>query len=149
MWTSNWKTVCVGLLVSLWICGSISNLHAQVAGASISGTVIDGSSRVVSNGKIDITNVATGVTREATTNDEGLYSACSSYPRLDHVPARRRSPHSMHHIRGTVRGNLEAICDQLAYRSRGIVFRTSQVPRPGSPPQWCCRLFRVVQKPGA
>ncbi|HEY6373672.1 MAG TPA: TonB-dependent receptor [Candidatus Sulfotelmatobacter sp.] len=77
--------LCVGLLVSVWICGAVSNVHAQVAGASISGTVMDSSSRVVSNVQIRISNVATGGTREVTTNDEGVYSAPNLQPGMYEV----------------------------------------------------------------
>ncbi len=80
MWTSNWKMLCVGLLVWVLVCGAVANVHAQVAGGSISGTVIDSSSRVVSNVQINITNVATGVSREVTTNGEGVYSAPNLQP---------------------------------------------------------------------
>ena len=43
-----------------------------------SGTVTDAGGRVINDVKITITNIATGVTRKVTTNDEGFYSA----PRL-------------------------------------------------------------------
>ena len=56
------------------------NLHAQVAGGTISGTVTDSSGRVINNVQITITNVATGVTRDVTTNDEGFYSAPNMLP---------------------------------------------------------------------
>src|SRR6202171_437267 len=71
----NVRMLCVGLLVSLLFCGVAANVHAQVAGGTISGTVTDSSGRVINNVQITITNVATGITRDLTTNDEGLYSA--------------------------------------------------------------------------
>ena len=54
--------------------------RAQVAGGAISGTVTDSSGRVIENVQITITNVATGVTRDVTTNDEGFYSAPNLLP---------------------------------------------------------------------
>jgi hypothetical protein len=57
-----------------------ANLHAQVAGGSISGTVTDSSARVVAKVQIKITNVETGVTREVTTNEDGFYSAPNLLP---------------------------------------------------------------------
>src|SRR5437899_10311868 len=60
-------------------CAS-ANLRSQVAGGSISGTVTDSASRVVGGVQITITNVATGVTRVVTTNDEGVYSAPNLQP---------------------------------------------------------------------
>jgi len=53
---------------------------AQVAGGTISGTVKDSSGSVIGNVQITITNVATGVTRDVTTNDEGFYSAPNLLP---------------------------------------------------------------------
>jgi len=52
----------------------------QVAGGAISGTVTDSSGRVIGNVQITISNLATGVTREVTTNDEGFYSAPNLLP---------------------------------------------------------------------
>lgn len=80
MWTSNLRVLCAGLLVLGMICGISVNLHAQVAGGTISGTATDSSGRAINNVKITITNVATGVTREITTNDEGFYSAPNLLP---------------------------------------------------------------------
>ena len=62
---SSVRTLCVGLLL---FCGVAVNAHAQVAGGSISGTITDSSGRVINNAQITITNVATGVAREVTTN---------------------------------------------------------------------------------
>jgi Carboxypeptidase regulatory-like domain/TonB dependent receptor/TonB-dependent Receptor Plug Domain len=74
--TSSVRTLCFGLLVLLLVfCGVPASVQAQVAGGSISGTVTDTSARVVKDVKITITNDATGVIREVTTNDEGFYSA--------------------------------------------------------------------------
>jgi hypothetical protein len=69
-----------GFLVFLLFGVVATNLHAQVAGGTISGTVTDSSGRVVNNVQITITNVATGVTRDVTTNDEGFYSAPNLLP---------------------------------------------------------------------
>src|ERR1700687_2780830 len=78
--TLNVRTLCVGLLVSLLFCGVAANVHAQVAGGTISGTVTDSSGRVINNVQITITNVATGITRDLSTNDEGFYSAPNLLP---------------------------------------------------------------------
>jgi len=74
------RMLCVGLLVLLLFCGVAANVHAQVAGGTISGTVTDSSGRVINNVQITITNVATGVTRDVSTNDEGFYSAPNLLP---------------------------------------------------------------------
>src|SRR6266699_2400531 len=52
----------------------------QVAGGTISGTVTDSSGRVLGNVQITINNLATGVTRDVTTNDGGFYSAPNLLP---------------------------------------------------------------------
>src|SRR5437879_2679926 len=78
-WTSNQRKICVCLLILLPF-GAAANLRSQVAGGSISGTVTDSASRVVGGVQITITNVATGVTRVVTTNDEGVYSAPNLQP---------------------------------------------------------------------
>src|SRR5258708_28508319 len=77
---SNWKMLCVSFLTLVMICGGITNVYAQVAGGTISGTVTDSSGRVINNVQITITNVATGVARDLTTNDEGFYSAPNLLP---------------------------------------------------------------------
>src|SRR5690242_1642022 len=80
MWPSSLRTICVGLLALMLICGATSSSHSQVAGGTISGTVTDGTGRVINDVKITITNVATGVAREVITNDEGFYSAPNLLP---------------------------------------------------------------------
>src|SRR5258708_18039587 len=77
---SNWKMLCGNLLTVVMICGGITNVYARVAGGTISGTVTDSSGRVINNVQITITNVATGVARDLTTNDEGFYSAPNLLP---------------------------------------------------------------------
>src|ERR1700756_4252142 len=77
--TSNLRKICVCLLISLSF-GTAANLRGQVAGGSISGTVTDSASRVVGGVQITITNLATGVTRVGTPNDEGVYSAPNLQP---------------------------------------------------------------------
>src|SRR5712671_7522106 len=70
----------VGLLILSMFCSVAASLNAQVAGGTISGTVSDSSGRVINNVQITITNVATGVTRDVTTNNEGFYSAPNLLP---------------------------------------------------------------------
>src|SRR5437867_11912853 len=52
----------------------------QVAGGTISGTVIDSSGRVSGNSQITTNNLATGVTRDFTTNDGAFYVAPNDLP---------------------------------------------------------------------
>ena len=73
-----------GWSVLAWvlISGVLANLqvHAQVAGGTVSGTVTDSHGRVIPNAQISITNVDTGVNRALTTNDEGFYTAPNLLP---------------------------------------------------------------------
>src|SRR5215469_15167180 len=54
--------------------------NGQVAGGTISGTISDSTGRVISGAEVLIKNVATGVTRNATTNPDGLYTAPNLLP---------------------------------------------------------------------
>src|ERR1700730_8148158 len=74
------RSLCRGLLCLVVFAVVSASLYAQVAGGTISGTVSDSSGRVINNVQITITNVATGVTRDVTTNDEGFYSAPNLLP---------------------------------------------------------------------
>jgi Carboxypeptidase regulatory-like domain/TonB-dependent Receptor Plug Domain/TonB dependent receptor len=74
------RTLCISVVALAVIVGGAINVDAQVAGGTISGTVTDSSGRVINNVQITITNVATGVTRDVTTNDEGFYSAPNLLP---------------------------------------------------------------------
>ena len=53
---------------------------AQVAGATLSGTISDSSARVVPGAQIAIKNVATGVIAAVTTNSEGFYTSANLLP---------------------------------------------------------------------
>jgi hypothetical protein len=100
-WTSNLRSLCAGILVLALICGASQNIDAQVAGGTISGTVTDVSGRVIKDVQITITNVATGVTRQVTTNDEGFYSAPNLLPGTYEVKV------TAHGFKAEVRGSIE------------------------------------------
>src|SRR5712691_7404595 len=70
------------LFALVLIYGATARLPAgaQVAGGTISGTVVDSSGRVIPGAQIAITNVDTGVSRSAATNEEGLYTAPNLLP---------------------------------------------------------------------
>jgi hypothetical protein len=57
-----------------------ASLQAQVAGGTLSGTVVDKSGAVVPKAQIVITNTATGVTHSVTTNADGFYTAPNLLP---------------------------------------------------------------------
>src|ERR1700738_3123041 len=55
-------------------------VYAQVAGATLSGTVTDQSGGVVPRAGISIKNISTGVTRDSTADSAGFYSAPNLLP---------------------------------------------------------------------
>jgi hypothetical protein len=59
---------------------SASPARAQLAGANLSGVVLDSSGGTVPNARVSIKNVATGVVREVQSNSDGLYSAPNLSP---------------------------------------------------------------------
>src|SRR5229473_2816017 len=54
--------------------------HAQVTGATLSGTVTDPSGSVVANAMVSATNTATAVIREVTSDSAGLYTIPNLIP---------------------------------------------------------------------
>ena len=59
---------------------STSDAHAQVAGATLSGTITDPSGAAIANAQVSIANKATGVTRTVTADSAGFYSAPNLLP---------------------------------------------------------------------
>ena len=68
------------LLVLALLLLSGAAVFAQVTGATLSGRITDPSGAVVVGARIVIEKMDTGVTREAMTNEEGLYSAPNLAP---------------------------------------------------------------------
>src|SRR5437879_13467836 len=58
-----------------------SQVRAQVAGATLSGTINDPSGAGVPKAQVSARNTATGVTRAATTDSAGFYSIPKLFPR--------------------------------------------------------------------
>jgi hypothetical protein len=57
-----------------------SQAHAQVSGATLTGTVTDSSGAIIPNAQVAITDVATGVSRTVSSGDAGLYNAPNLLP---------------------------------------------------------------------
>src|ERR1700704_6437677 len=66
-------------ILGFWLMVSLP-LHAQVVGATLSGTVMDQSGGVVPQVAITVRNIATGITRNSTTSAAGFYSAPNLLP---------------------------------------------------------------------
>ncbi|HEV2522660.1 MAG TPA: TonB-dependent receptor [Candidatus Acidoferrales bacterium] len=82
------KKLGIAMALSLAIGVLFSgHAHAQIAGATLSGTVTDQSGGVVPQATITIRNVATGVTRSNTTSAAGFYSAPNLLPGMYEVKA--------------------------------------------------------------
>src|SRR6266478_1701862 len=82
MCSSRLKTFAASFL-ALLLLHSVAmhvDVQAQVAGGTITGTVVDSSGRVMPNVGVSITNLATGINRTVTTNEDGLYIAPNLLP---------------------------------------------------------------------
>src|SRR3977135_177381 len=80
--SSKLKTLAASFL-ALVLIHSVAmhvDVQAQVAGGTITGTVVDSSGRLIANANVSITNVATGINRTVTTNEDGLYIAPNLLP---------------------------------------------------------------------
>src|ERR1700730_13359960 len=73
---ASWVALAVllfGILVSV-------PTGAQVAGGTVSGTIVDSSGGIIPGARISVKNVATGVTRTVSTNSDGFYTAPNLLP---------------------------------------------------------------------
>src|SRR6202790_5626557 len=81
---ANFKAIAWGLFLVLAMLGSTGVLsgpiYAQVAGATLNGTVADASGAGVPNANVSIKNTATGIARDITTDSDGFYSAPNLLP---------------------------------------------------------------------
>src|ERR1700730_8871935 len=76
--TDGFKT-CLFFITLLSLFCSIYS-QAQVAGATLSGTVTDLSGATIATAKVSIKNLGTGEVRESTSNGDGFYSAPNLLP---------------------------------------------------------------------
>jgi hypothetical protein len=74
------STFCIVLIALVLVTIMPVPLPAQVAGATLSGTVTDTSGAIIPNAEISIKNVATGVTRNLRADTAGFYTAPNLLP---------------------------------------------------------------------
>jgi hypothetical protein len=76
------KSYATKILVLMWVIGLLCSapLYAQVAGATLTGTITDAQGGAVVNAKVSARNAATGVVTETTTNASGAYSIVNLIP---------------------------------------------------------------------
>ena len=76
------KDFVAKVLVLIWVVGLVFSvpLHAQVAGATLTGTITDAQGGAVADAKVTAKNVATGVVSDTTTNASGAYSIVNLIP---------------------------------------------------------------------
>src|SRR6202048_360622 len=73
--TSMKKAVGMGVFLALVLCFFVSvPVHAQVTGATLSGTISDASGAVIAGADVSAKNTATGVAKDTTSDSAGLYS---------------------------------------------------------------------------
>jgi hypothetical protein len=75
-----------GMFAVLLLCSILSpSVVAQVAGGTVSGSVIDPAGSAVPNAEVVILNPATGITRALTTNESGFFSVPNLIPAIYEV----------------------------------------------------------------
>src|SRR3982075_2365679 len=73
------RAVWIFVIVAISIL-STGHVYAQVAGATLTGTVKDASGGIIPNAQVAIRDVATAVTRTVSTGGAGLYTAPNMLP---------------------------------------------------------------------
>jgi carboxypeptidase family protein/TonB-dependent receptor-like protein len=81
------NAIAVLFAFSLWSSLAAVPTLAQVSGATLSGVVTDTSGAAVPNANVAIKNVATGVVRSVTSNQDGFYTAPNLLPSTYEVTA--------------------------------------------------------------
>ncbi|HEV2521892.1 MAG TPA: carboxypeptidase-like regulatory domain-containing protein [Candidatus Acidoferrales bacterium] len=76
------KLFATKIVVLIWIVGFVCSvpLHAQVAGATLTGTITDAQGAAVTNAKVSVRDAATGITTETATNSSGVYNLVNLKP---------------------------------------------------------------------
>src|SRR5260370_31848248 len=81
----SWPKILVPLALLVFFAILIRPAGAQVAGGSISGTIVDPVSVPGAGAKVTVADKPTGTSRELTTSPNGLYSAPNLTPSIYQV----------------------------------------------------------------
>ena len=76
------KSHATKIFVLIWVIGLLCStpLYAQVAGATLTGTITDAQGGAVANAKVSAKNSATGIVTDTTTNSTGNYNLVNLKP---------------------------------------------------------------------
>jgi hypothetical protein len=74
-WLASFAVLIVCVVLTSWVCA-----YAQTVGATLSGTLADSSGSVIPSAQVSIQNVATGVSRDVTSDHAGYYAAPNLLP---------------------------------------------------------------------
>ena len=76
------KSFATKVLVLMWVVGLLFSvpLHAQVAGATLTGTITDAQGGAVVGAKVSVKHNATGIVTDSTTNGAGNYNIVNLQP---------------------------------------------------------------------
>jgi len=77
---SSKKAVLSLFLVAVVSFVLVGQMHAQVAGATLKGTVTDPTGAAVPKAQVTVIDVATGITHNVTTDSAGVYAAPNLQP---------------------------------------------------------------------
>lgn len=68
------------IILSIWMVAIAASLHAQIATATLSGTLRDATGAVVTQASVILTNSSTGVFRKDKSDDQGRYNFANVEP---------------------------------------------------------------------
>src|ERR1700736_463144 len=78
--SGTFKTGLAMLALLAGVAVTPAPIQAQVAGATLSGTVSDTSGASLAGAKVTIENLGTGISRDTTTDKDGFYTAPNLLP---------------------------------------------------------------------
>jgi hypothetical protein len=77
---SGFQDFAIAVLILILSSAAVDPVHAQVSGATLSGTVTDGSGALLTNVQVSVKNTGTRVNRETVVDSAGFYSVPNLLP---------------------------------------------------------------------